>query len=637
MLEQTAPVAPKKSFLDFLFGRPLSSEEDRHEKIGPAAGVPVFGLDALSSAAYGPEAALTVLMPLGILGVAYIVPISAWIIVLLCIVYFSYMQTIAAYPTGGGSYTVASKNLGPRAGLLAAAALMIDYILNVAVGISAGVGALVSALPNLQPHTLSLCLGILLILTVVNLRGTREAGLAFMLPTYLFVACLFAVICLGYYRIALHGGHAVPIVPPAKLSPPREMPSLWLLLKAFASGCTAMTGVEAVSNGVTAFREPRTKCARITLTIIIAILVMLLAGIGHLAKAYKVGATPPGQPGYQSLLSQLTAAVAGKNLFYFVTIGSILVVLSLSANTSFADFPRLCRSVAENGYLPYPFVYRGRRLVFSYGIYTLVAISGLLLIAFRGVTDRLIPLFAVGAFLAFTLSQAGMVMHWKREGGPHARTSMLINGIGALATGSVLYIILVAKFTQGAWITALLVPSLVLLMFGVHQHYDYICQQTCKFGPANLAMIRSPIVILPMERWSRIAEKALRFAYSISRDIYVVHIVAEQEPVPENSDLKEIWGEYIQKPAKSAGLEPPELVILHSPYRMVVTPIFEYVLQVERQNPGRDVAVLVPEMVERRWFHYLLHGQRATALKLILYRKGDRRTVVVNVPWYLSS
>jgi hypothetical protein len=312
------------------------------------------------------------------------------------------------------------------------------------------------------------------------------------------------------------------------------------------------------------------------------------------------------------------------------------VVLSLSANTSFADFPRLCRAVAENGYLPYPFAFRGRRLVFSYGIYALVIIAGCLLIIFRGITDRLIPLFAVGAFLAFTLSQAGMVMHWKRVGGSHA-PSMLINGIGALATGAVTCIVLVTKFTQGAWITALLVISLILLMASIHRHYEHIYNETRELAPASLAGIKSPFVVLPMDGWSHVSEKALRFAYAISQDICVIHIDTEQELKPENSDLKAVWGEYIESPAKRAGLKPPELVILHSPYRMVVTPIFEYVLQVEREHPDRDVAVLVPELVERRWYQYLLHGHRATALKLILYRKGNRRTVVINVPWYLSS
>jgi amino acid transporter len=636
VLEHTVPSNPKKSILDFLFGRPLLSEEDRMERVGPLTGVPVFGLDALSSAAYGPEAALTILLPLGIAGLAYIVPISTSIIVLLCIVYFSYMQTIAAYPTGGGSYTVASSNLGASAGLLAAAALMIDYILNVAVGISAGVGALISAAPSLQPHTLSMCLGILLLLTLVNLRGVRETGFVFMVPTYFFVGSLATVLGIGLCKVVLSGGHPVPIIPPPKLPPPSAALGTWLLLKAFSSGCTAMTGVEAVSNGVTAFREPRTKTARISLTIIIGILVLLLAGIAHLTQAYTIGATPPGQPGYQSVLSQLTAAVVGRNFLYYFTIGSILVVLALSANTSFADFPRLCRAVAENGYLPYPFTYRGRRLVYSYGVYALVLLAAFLLIIFKGITDRLIPLFAVGAFLAFTLSQAGMVMHWKRTGGAHARTSMLINGTGALATGIALGIILVSKFTEGAWITALLIPSLIALMSGIHRHYEYIRRETTLQAPAKLSGIAPPLVVVPMDRWSRIAEKALRFAYAISQEVWVIHIATEEEE-RENTDMEKTWSAYIEKPAREAGLKAPTLAILRSPYRLVVTPILEYVLDIERRNPDRQVAVLVPELVERRWLYYLLHSQRATALKLILYRKGDHRTIVINVPWYLPS
>jgi amino acid transporter len=637
VVEKTAPAADKKSILDFLFGRPLSSEEDRVERVGPAAGVPVFGLDALSSAAYGPEAALTILLPLGIAGLVYIVPISTSIVVLLCIVYFSYMQTIAAYPTGGGSYTVSSENLGVKAGLLAAAALMVDYILNVAVGISAGIGALVSAVPALQPHTLQLCLVVLLILTLVNLRGTREAGVVFMLPTYCFVGSLAVVMGVGFFKVLEFGGNPIPVVAPPRLPPASAAVGMWLLLKAFASGCTAMTGVEAVSNGVTAFREPRTKTARITLTIIIGILVLLLAGIAHLVRAYAIGATPPGQPGYQSVLSQLTAAVIGRNLFYYFTIGSILVVLSLSANTSFADFPRLCRAVAEDGYLPYPFTFRGRRLVYSYGVYALVALAGSLLIIFKGVTDRLIPLFAVGAFLAFTLSQAGMVVHWKKVGGAHARSSMLINGLGAIATGIALGIIVVSKFSEGAWITVLLIPGLILLMFGIRRHYDHVQRETALQGPANLRGIAPPLVVVPIERWSRIAEKALRFAYSISREIWVLHIATEEEERMKESDLRRVWETCIAKPAANAGLPPPTLVILHSPYRLVVSPIYEYVLELERNNPDRDVAVLVAELVERRWLYYFLHSQRATALKLILYRKGDRRIIVLSVPWYLSS
>ncbi len=344
------------SFLDILLGKPLATLDERAEQVGASAGIPIFGLDALSSAAYGPEAALTLLIPLGAAGVAYIVPISASIIVLLSIVYFSYRQTIAAYPGGGGSFTVASENLGTFPGLLAAAALMLDYILVVAVGISAGVGALISAVPSLQPHTLSLCLAILVVITIVNLRGVREAGIFFMLPTYLFVGSLLVAIAIGMFKTVLAAGHPVPVLaPPAAGSATVAVASVWLLLQAFSNGCTAMTGVEAVSNGVKAFREPTVRNAQRTLTVIIGLLIVLLAGIAYLVRAYGIAATDPGAPGYQSVLSMLVAAVAGRGWFYYVTIGSVLVILSLSANTAFADFPRLCRAVAQNNFLPHSF------------------------------------------------------------------------------------------------------------------------------------------------------------------------------------------------------------------------------------------------------------------------------------------
>jgi amino acid transporter len=416
------------SLFDWLLGRRLATLEEEHQRVGVLAGIPMLGLDALASAAYGPEAALTLLIPLGVAGVRYVGPITTLIIILLLVVYFSYRQTIAAYPHGGGSYTVAKENLGIPAGLLAASALMLDYVLVVAVGISAGVGALVSALPKLQPYTLSLCLAILALITIVNLRGVRESGTAFVLPTYLFVISLMTVLVIGAIKTLSSGGHPDPVVVPPVLPSTGKAAGLWILMRAFASGCTAMTGVEAVSNGVSAFREPAVHHARRTLTAIIAILAVLLAGIAYLCRAYHVGATEPGQEGYESILSQLVAAVVGKGTFYYITIGSVLAVLALSANTGFADFPRLCRVIAQDGYLPSAFAHRGRRLVYSQGILVLAGLSGALLVLFRGITDSLIPLFAVGAFLAFTLSQAGMVEHWRKVGGPGATRSMVING-----------------------------------------------------------------------------------------------------------------------------------------------------------------------------------------------------------------
>lgn len=621
--------------LDLLFGRPLSSDEERTERVGPAAGIAVFGLDALSSAAYGPEAALTILLPLGAMGVRYIVPITIGIIVLLSIVYFSYRQTIAAYPTGGGSYIVASENLGTFPGLLAASALMIDYTLDCAVGISAGVGALVSAVPVLQPHTLGLCLAILLLLTLINLRGVREAGGIFMTPTYIFIVCLLAVIGIGLVRALLSGGHPRPIVsPPSPTTMSMSAVSLWLLLKAFASGCTAMTGVEAVSNGVQAFREPVVHTARKTLTLIIATLIMLLAGVGYLARAYHIVATPPGQPGYQSVLSMITQAVAGRGIFYYVTMASILIVLALSANTAFADFPRLCRSVAQNCYLPYPLTLQGRRLVYTPGMLTLVFLAALLLIIFRGITDALIPLFAVGAFLAFTLSQAGMVQHWKRVGGRGAKTSMLINGVGAVATGITLAVIIVAKFTEGAWITVLLIPALIMLMMSIRRHYRQLASETANPAPLTLDGIKPPLVVLPIQHWSKISEKALRFAYTLSNEIEALHIDSDKG---ETHGLRHLWPQNIEKPAIAAGFPPARLVVVRSPYRMVLKPIFDHILALEEQHPHRQIAVVVPELIETRWYHFFLHNQRANALRTMLRMWGTRRIVVISVPWYLRE
>jgi amino acid transporter len=619
------------SFLDLLLGKPLANWEESGERVGPAAGIPIFGLDALSSAAYGPEAGLTMLIALGAMGVSYLVPITSAIIVLLIIVYFSYRQTIDAYPAGGGSYTVARENIGEGAGLLAAAALLIDYVLTAAVGISAGVGALVSAIPSLLPHTLAICLGILLLITIVNLRGVKEAGGIFMIPTYLFLSTLLIMILLGLFKSLLAHGHPMPVVAPPPMPPATAMVGAWLVLKAFASGCTALTGVEAVSNGVRAFREPTSANAKKTLTVIIGLLIILLAGIAWLVKAYQIAATDPGAPGYQSLLSMLIAAVAGKGVFYYVTIGSILLVLSLSANTAFADLPRLCRIIALDGYLPRSLANRGRRLVFSEGIYALAVLTGVLLILFGGVTDRLIPLYAVGAFLAFTLSQLGMVFHWKRVRGAHAWRNMFVNGLGAFVTGITVVVVLVAKFIEGAWITMLLIPALLLLMYAVHRHYQHVSQEIADSSPLDLTHFRPALVVLPLERWSAVAKKALMLGLSISPEVIGVHVECEW-----TEELKKEWQEFVEKPVQEIGLAAPRLVIVPSPFRYVSSPIVDYVLDLQKKDPSRQLAVLIPEVVERHWYYYFLHNQRAAVLKTLLYVKGNQKIAVVNVPWYLE-
>ena len=621
------------SLLDLLLGKALASDQARAECIGVAAGIPIFGLDALSSAAYGPEAALTLLIPLGAAGIAYMIPISASIIVLLAIVYFSYRQTIQAYPGGGGSYTVARQNLGVSAGLLAAAALMIDYVLTVAVGISAGVGALVSAIPSLQSHTLAICLGILVLITLINLRGMRDAGLVFMAPTYLFVGTLLAAILVGLIKTFVSGGHPVPVEPPPRITQATALPGAWLILQAFASGCTAMTGVEAVSNGVKAFREPVVSTARRTLTVIILLLMVLLAGIAYLVRVYGIQATDPGQPGYQSVLSLLLAAVSGRGVFYYVSMASILLVLALSANTAFADFPRLCRAIAQNNYLPHSFATRGRRLVYTQGILVLAALAGVLLAIFGGVTDRLIPLYAVGAFLAFTLSQAGMVGHWRRVGGKGATRSMLINGLGAFATGITVIVVLVAKFVEGAWITVLLIPGLLLAMGLVRRHYHAVFLEVRSMTPLELTDTIPPLVILPVQGWNRIVKKALRFAFKISPNIRAIHVDCGQG----SEIFRDEWCRFVEQAAMVAGLAAPELVVLPSPFRLVLAPIVDYVLEAERANPGQQIAVLVPELVERHWYHHLFHNKRASVLKALLLLRGNQRIIVINVPWYLDA
>jgi len=473
---------------------------------------------------------------------------------------------------------------------------------------------------------------VLFILTVVNLRGVKEAGSAFIAPTYLFVGTLGLVIVIGLFKVVQSGGHPVAVVSLATHAPVAvQAVGYWILVKAFASGCTALTGVEAVSNGVQAFRKPVVPAARTTLTAIIAILIVLLGGISVLVRYYGIMATDPGQPGYQSVLSLLTAAVAGKGILYDLTMFSVLLVLCLSANTSFADFPRLCRMVARDDYLPHSLTTRGRRLVYSQGILALAILAGLLLILFGGVTDRLIPLFAVGAFMAFTLSQAGMVGHWWRTAkGLQAARGMLVNGIGALATGITVMVIVVAKFVEGAWVVVLLIPMLLMFMRSIRRHYEQVSQETALtdgmvFSAQNLT---PPIVIVPVDRWNAATERALRFGMTLSPDVQAVHVTCESD------EDKPAWQWKQEEPA---GTRMPKLVTLPSPYRLVIHPIVDYVLKVEKENPGRTVAVVIASMVERHWYHYFLHNQRGQMLTALLLLAGDQRINIINVPWYLKA
>jgi amino acid transporter len=635
------------SLVRLVLGRTLANREHNERKIGVLEGVPAMGLDGLGSSAYGPEAALTILLPLGAAGLASIGTVMLPILALLAILYVSYRQTIRAYPSNGGAYAVAKENLGTNASLLAASALMIDYVLNVAVGISAGVAALTSAAPVLHPYTLELCLGILVLITIVNLRGTSESGKLFALPTYLFIASFLLLLAIGVYRTVAAGGHPEPVAPPPGLPGATEALSLWLLMRAFASGCTAMTGVEAVSNGVGAFREPAVRHCLLTLTIICAVLGILLAGIAYLAQAYGIGAMDQTREGYQSVLSQLAGAVVGRGVFYYVAIGSVLCVLCLSANTSFVGFPRLCRMVAQDDFLPRPFAVVGRRLVFSVGILYLAATAGLLLIAFGGITDRLIPLFAIGAFLTFTLSQTGMVAHWRRaarepKGGKERkkhRLSLAINAVGAATTGAALVIIVAAKFMEGAWITILVIPCVIVLLKAIHRYYEELAIRLRDDGPLDLHRSKPPVVLVATEGWNRLTDKALDFALSFSPDVIAVHLTKLEGPEAdrEGQSLRRKWARDVETPAREVGLNPPRLMMLQAPYRRIHVPLLQFIERLQAERPARTVAVLIPEVVKRKWWQNLLHTHRARRLRNALLRYGGSRLVVINSPWYLEE
>jgi amino acid transporter len=595
--------------LALILGRPLANREQQDRKISWFEGIPAMGLDGLGSASYGPEAALTVLMPLGAASLAWV-----------------------AYPSNGGAYTVAKENLGETAALLAAAALMIDYVLNVAVGISAGVGALTSSVPTLQPWTLGLCLAILIVVSIANLRGTREAGWLFALPTYLFLASFLGITGWGVAHL-LHG-QAHPVIAPPPLRPTVQTVSLWLLLRAFAAGCTAMTGVEAVSNGVGAFREPVERQAHRTLTIICASLGLLLAGIAALAHSMRIGAMDQTQPGYQSVLSQLSGAMVGHGIVYYIAMASVLAVLCLSANTSFVGFPRLCRLVALDDYLPRGFAVADRRLVFSVGVVFLAMTGAALLIAFGGITDRLIPLFAVGAFLTFTMSQLGMVAHWRRKGARHW-PRLAINALGAFTTIAALAIIIVAKFSEGAWIVVVAIPATMGLLVAIHRYYRKLGARLAATEAFEIEETQPPTVLVAYEARDRMTDRALRFALTLSPDVIAVHLLRLSGPEQEEdiTAIKHRFEAEIAAPVRARGLIPPRLVAVPAPFREIQSPLLELVDKIDADTPGRSVAILIPEIVLRHWWERLLHSRRAARLRAALLAHAGLRLMVISSPW----
>lgn len=621
--------------LDLLLGRRLANREGSGRKIGWVSGVPAMGLDGLGSSSYGPEAALTVMIPLGAASLGLVGWVIAPIVALLGILYLSYRQVLVAYPSNGGAYTVARENLGAGASLIAASALMIDYILNVAVGISAGVGALTSSVPALHGHTLPLCLGILVVVAVANLRGTREAGALFAVPTYAFIASFLGLIGVGLFHIVASGGAPEPVIAPPPLGPVTEGATLWLFMRAFASGCTAMTGVEAVSNGVNAFKEPVVRNAQATLTVICLALALLLAGIAAMAHGYGIGAMDQTQPGYQSVLSQLTAAIAGRGVIYYIAMASLLAVLCLSANTSFVGFPRVCHLVAADDYLPRAFAQSDRRLVYSVGVVFLTLTAGGLLILFGGITDRLIPLFAIGAFLTFSVSQVGMVVHWRRQGGGNGRR-LLINGVGAAVTITALIVITAAKFMEGAWIVTLAIPVGIGTLALIHRYYVRINHHLQPRGDFIVDETQPPTVLVAYEERNRMTDRALRFAMTLSPEVLAVHLLRLQGPDGEPEELAELRDQFAREvagPIEAAGLTPPRLVQIPAPYREIHGPLLRLVDKIDADTPGRSVAIIIPELVTRRWWQKLLHGRRAAHLRAALLEHAGPRLMVITSPW----
>jgi amino acid transporter len=600
-----------------LIGSPLPTRAEVHERLTKVKALAIFASDAMSSVAYATEEILFVLIAAGSTALGFSVGISAAIALLLGIVAFSYRQTVLAYPNGGGSYIVSKDNLGTLPGLVAASALMLDYILTVAVSISAGTAAITSAFQFLLPYTVPMALIFVAIMVMGNLRGIRESGNIFAAPTYVFIISIAILITVGIFRLVA----GLPPVEQVRTAPvPGAEPvTLWLLLTAFSAGSVAMSGTEAISNGVPAFKPPESRNAATTLTVMATILAFFFLGISFLAWQY--GVIPNSE---ETVLSQLGRAILGKSYVYYLIQFATMAILVLAANTSFADFPRLSSILARDEFMPHQFAFRGDRLAFSYGIVVLGLMAATLIIIFQGDTHLLIPLYAVGVFLAFTMSQAGMVIHWRKLRTRHWHRSAVINGVGATASAIVLLIAAVTKFERGAWIIVLLIPVLVTAFSTIHRHYRTVereLQLSVNGNGKRLGKIRQ-IVIVPLADLNLASARALEFAHSISDHVNVVY-VAQSEL--EASGLRE----------KLSRFDPDvKLVVLESPYRTFFDPLLAYIDAVHEQDKDAFITIVVPEFITAHWWQRFLHNGTAERLNRVL--KPHPNVAVVNVPYVLG-
>lgn len=639
IIERAADYNPPRTLRSWLIGRPLSTADASHQTIGKVVGLAVFASDALSSTAYATQEILVILAAAGTMAFGYVFPISLAIVILLGIVTISYEQTIHAYPDGGGAYIVARDNLGELPALIAGASLLTDYILTVSVSIASGVAQITSAFPFLHQYRVILSVVFIMFVMLMNLRGVKESGTAFAIPTYFFVTMMFTAVGSGLIRLFFTQNLGVVVDPP-------EMEVLhglsaitpFLILHAFASGTTALTGVEAISNGITAFKEPRSKNAGITLVWMSLILGSLFLGISYLAK--EIGVIPSES---ETVISQLARTVfGGRGTLYLMLIGATTVILIMAANTAFADFPRLGALVAKDGFLPRQLNYRGSRLVYSRGIIALAGIASIILIIFNASVTRLIPLYAIGVFLSFTLSQGGMALRWykigklkpgeeKVEQGSTLRfikdwpIKMIVNGFGSFCTVIVMMVFAATKFRDGAWVVLILIPALVAAFWAIHIHYNNLAKKLSldNVGAIPPHRIRHR-VIMPVSGVHQGTLAALRYARILSDDITAIHVSIEPADAEKVRKKWEKWGEGVR------------LVMLNSPYRLFLEPLLGYIAEISKhRQPGETITIVVPEFVSNNRFTGALHTNTADLLRDQL--KRQRGVVIINVPYHVHE
>jgi amino acid transporter len=633
-LNRVAKRSPKHSWRSWLIGSPLPTADAPHQTVSKLVGLAVFGADALSSIAYAPQETLVILAAAGTQAFGYAFPISLIITALLAIVSVSYLQTIHAYPTGGGAYTVVKENLGVPAALVAGAALLMDYILLAAVTVSSGVAQIVSAFPSLFPYRVFLSVGLLVLIAIANLRGVKESGNIFALPTYFFLSMTTLTVLAGFIRY-FSGSLGVVTDPPPLETLHIEPISLFLLLRTFSNGTTALTGVEVIANGVKSFREPRTHNAAVTMIWMSAILGVLFVGI-----VYLLGVIVAVPSEVETVISQLARTVFGnRGLLYLGTITATTIILILATNTAFAGFPALSAIIAEDGFMPRQLTYRGSRLVFSRGIMTLTAIASFLIIIFNASVTALVPLWAVGVFLSFTLSQAGMARHWwynrrptdprhteKERRHPYDRGwrwKLAVNGLGSVTTAVVTLIFAITKFVDGAWIIVLLLPLIVMSFYAVHRHYATLAHDLSLERYGQPPPQKRHRVVIPISTVHQGTLEALDYALSLSDDVTVVHISIDADQTEKLRQKWSWWGKGVR------------LVVIESPYRTFLEPFLDYVNELcTILQPNERLTIVVPQFIPKHWWHNLLHTQTAFWLRFVLLNK--KGVVVTEVPYQVQ-